>query len=45
MRPAGRMGLASSVTLTMFSKPGVRLPDSVSAAFYMGVAKEQKKGY
>lgn len=44
-RPAGRMGLEFSVTLTMFSKPGVRFPDSVSAALHVGVAKEQKKGY
>lgn len=44
-RPPGRMGLGSSATLTMFSKPGVRLPDSVSATLHLGVAKERKKGY
>lgn len=44
-RPTGRMGLDSSVTPTMFSKPGVRLPDSISACLHTRVAKEQEKGY
>lgn len=44
-RPRGRKGLDFSVALTMFSKPGLRLPDSVSAALRIGVAREQKKAY